>query len=200
MARLALNKSSITKLKRQLKTFQEYLPSLDLKRRQLVAQQSKARKVLKESQAKLAEVEPLVAKTLPMIGNETIELTDLVKLTNVRTSQENVVGTRLPKLDNVDFEVRDYALLGKPQWVDSLVDLLKSALELRVQILVANKRLDLLDGAVRTITQRVNLFDKVLIPRTQQNIKRIQIYLSDSERAAVVNSKIAKRKKEAAAS
>ena len=200
MARLALNKSSITKLKRQLKTFQEYLPSLDLKRRQLVAQQSKARKVLRESQAKLAEVEPLVAKSLPMLGNETIELTDLVKLTNVRTSQENVVGTRLPKLDNVDFEVRDYALLGKPQWVDSLVDLLKSALELRVQILVANKRLDLLDGAVRTITQRVNLFDKVLIPRTQQNIKRIQIYLSDSERAAVVNSKIAKRKKEAAAS
>ncbi|MGK7911521.1 MAG: V-type ATP synthase subunit D [Synechococcus sp.] len=200
MARLALNKSSITKLKRQLKTFQEYLPSLDLKRRQLVAQQSKARKVLRESQAKLAEVEPIVATKLPMVGNETIELTDLVKLTNVRTSQENVVGTRLPKFDNVDFEVRDYALLGKPQWVDSLVDLLKSALELRVQILVATKRLELLDGAVRTITQRVNLFDKVLIPQTKRNIKRIQIYLSDTERAAVVNSKIAKRKKEVAAS
>ena len=200
MARLALNKSSITKLKRQLETFQEYLPSLDLKRRQLVAQQSKARKVLKQSQAKLAEVEPVVATTLPMVGNEGIELTDLVKLTNVRTSQENVVGTRLPKLDHVDFEVRDYAILGKPQWVDSLVDLLKSALELEVQILVATKRLELLDGAVRTITQRVNLFDKVLIPRTKQDIKKIQIYLSDTERAAVVNSKIAKRKKEVAAS
>ncbi|MGK7912782.1 MAG: V-type ATP synthase subunit D [Synechococcus sp.] len=200
MARLALNKSSLTKQKRQLKTFKEYLPSLDLKRRQLVTQQAKARKVLKDSQAKLAEIEPIVAQKLPMVGNEGIELTNLVKLTNVRTSQENVVGTRLPKLDNVDFEESDYALLGKPQWVDSLVDLLKTTLELKVQILVASKRLELLDGAVRTITQRVNLFDKVLIPRTQQHIKKIQIYLSDTERAGVVNSKIAKRKKEVAAS
>ena len=200
MARLALNKSSLTKQKRQLKTFKEFLPSLDLKRRQLVVEQSKARRILKECRAKLAEIDPLVAQKLPMVGNEGIELIHLVKLGNIRTSEENVVGVRLPKLDRVDIEVRDYALLGKPQWVDSLVALLKAAVELKVQILVASKRLELLDVAVRTITQRVNLFDKVLIPRTQQNIKKIEIYLSDTERAAVVNSKIAKRKKEGATS
>ena len=200
MARLALNKSSLSKLKRQLKTFREYLPSLDLKRRQLVAQQAKARKVLEESQAKLAEIEPIVGNNLPMVGHRGIDLTDLVKLGNVRTSEENVVGTRLPKLDSVEIEVRDYTLLGKPQWVDGLAKLLKTAVALKVQILVASRRLELLDDAVRTITQRVNLFDKVLIPRNQREIKKIQIYLSDAERAAVVNSKIAKRKKGAAAS
>ena len=46
------------------------------------------------------------------------------------------------------------------------------------------------------MTQRFNLFDKVLIPRTRTNIRKISIYLADAERAGVVKSKIAKRKKE----
>ncbi|MEM9656923.1 MAG: V-type ATP synthase subunit D, partial [Planctomycetota bacterium] len=46
----------------------------------------------------------------------------------------------------------------------------------------------------RRITQRVNLFEKVLIPRSQENIKQIQIGLSEQERSAVVRSKIAKKK------
>jgi V/A-type H+-transporting ATPase subunit D len=53
--------------------------------------------------------------------------------------------------------------------------------------------------AVRRITQRVNLFEKVLIPQTRENIRRINVYLGDAERAAVVGAKIAKRKREAEA-
>ena len=52
-----------------------------------------------------------------------------------------------------------------------------------------------MQGAVRRVTQRVNLFEKVLIPNAKQNIARIQIFLSDVERAAVVTSKIAKAKR-----
>ena len=59
---------------------------------------------------------------------------------------------------------------------------------------VERRRLALLDEAVRKVTQRVNLFEKVLIPRTKEHIRKIRIYLSDAERAAVVRSKIAKRK------
>ena len=55
----------------------------------------------------------------------------------------------------------------------------------------------LLDAALRKVTQRVNLFEKVLIPRARDNIRRIRIYLGDAERAAVVRSKIAKRKRAA---
>ena len=44
----------------------------------------------------------------------------------------------------------------------------------------------------------MNLFDKILIPRTRKNIQLIQVYLGDSERSAVVRSKVAKRKRAAA--
>ena len=55
------------------------------------------------------------------------------------------------------------------------------------------------DAAVTKVTQRVNLFEKVLIPQARNNVRRIQIALGDVERAAVVTSKIAKRKREATA-
>ena len=39
-----------------------------------------------------------------------------------------------------------------------------------------------------------HLFEKILVPGAVENIKRIQIFLADAERAAVVQSKIAKSK------
>ncbi len=68
-------------------------------------------------------------------------------------------------------------------------------LELRVARQVEQRRLELLDAAVRKVTQRVNLFEKVLIPRSREHIRRIGIALSDAERAAVVRAKIAKGKR-----
>ena len=58
--------------------------------------------------------------------------------------------------------------------------------------------MQVLDLAVRRITQRVNLFEKILIPTAKKNIQRIRIYLGDAERAAVVTSKLAKVKQQQA--
>ena len=199
MARLALNKASLTKLQRQLKTYKDVLPSLDLKRRQLLTEQARARKRLAAINQQLDELAPLIAQDLLMLSNQEVDLTDIVKVVGVSIVEENVVGTRLPRLEKSNIKVREYALLGRPHWVERSVEVLKTAVGLRLQRQVAEQRQRLLNQAARKITQRVNLFDKVLIPKAQSNIKKIQIYLSDAERAAVVNSKIAKRKKGAAA-
>ena len=60
---------------------------------------------------------------------------------------------------------------------------------------MAGERVARLNQQVRRITQRVNLFEKVLIPRARENIKRIHIGLGEQERSAVVRSKIAKKKR-----
>jgi V/A-type H+-transporting ATPase subunit D len=79
--------------------------------------------------------------------------------------------------------------------VDVTAAHLKSSAEVAIRAQFERHRLDLLQVAVKRVTQRVNLFDKVLIPRTRRNIKRIQIYLSDAERAGVVQAKVAKKKR-----
>ena len=61
---------------------------------------------------------------------------------------------------------------------------------------ISGERLRILTGAVRRITQRVNLFDKILIPTAKQNIQKIRIFLGDAERASVITSKLAKKKQQ----
>jgi V/A-type H+-transporting ATPase subunit D len=194
MARLALNKSSLSKLTRQLGTFEKFLPSLDMKRKQLMAERARAQAALQRTGQAMAALRESIAGRLPMLANREIELADLVQLKTVRLGEENVVGTRLPVLEAVEVQRRDYSYLAIPQWVDRLSDDLARMLELHAGLAVERRRLVLLEEAVRKVTQRVNLFEKVLIPRTKEHIRKIRIYLSDAERAAVVRSKIAKRK------
>ena len=47
---------------------------------------------------------------------------------------------------------------------------------------------------LRATSQRVNLFEKVKIPETKENIRKIGVYMADQQVAAVVRSKISKRK------
>jgi V/A-type H+-transporting ATPase subunit D len=118
-----------------------------------------------------------------------------VQVVRVELGEVNVMGVRLPLIREVELKRADYALLAKPEWVDNFAWRMEQMLQLRLRIQVERRCLTLLDEAVRTITQRVNLFDKVLIPQARDNIRRIQIFLADGERAAVVRAKIAKGKR-----
>ncbi|MGD8842374.1 MAG: V-type ATP synthase subunit D [Gammaproteobacteria bacterium] len=198
MARLALNKASLSKQSRQLKTFERFLPSLDLKRRQLMAERARERIAIQRTRRASEALHESVAAQIPMLANREIDLSELVKVKAVRLGEHNVVGIHLPTLDGIEVQVRDYGYLSRPHWVDRVAEELSRMLELRVQLAVQERRAALLDDAVHKVTQRVNLFEKVLIPRTREHIRRIRIYLADAERAAVVRSKIAKRKRAAA--
>jgi V/A-type H+-transporting ATPase subunit D len=127
-----------------------------------------------------------------MLANTEIDLRGLVEMTAFDLEMENVVGVRLPLLKQVECRVEQYSLLAKPAWVDALVERLRDSAEARTHLQVAAERVRILVRAERRITQRVNLFEKILMPRTRKNIQRIQIWLGDQERAAVVQAKLAK--------
>jgi len=198
MARLALNKASLSKQSGQLKTFERFLPSLDLKRRQLMAERAREDLAMAHTRRAAETLRENVAAQIPMVANREIDLSELVSVKAVRLGEQNVVGTRLPTLEGINVQVRDYGYLTRPHWVDRLADELVRMLELQLRLAVQERRAAVLDEAVRKVTQRVNLFEKVLIPRARENIRRIRIYLADAERAAVVRSKLAKRKRAAA--
>ena len=196
MSRLPLTKASLSRQKGLLKTYHDVLPSLDLKRRQIAAERSRASDALRQARQRASTIEAEVGRACPMLAYDRIDLDGLVAIEQVHMEEENLMGTRLPKLERLDLRVADYGLLSRPFWVDRVVEWLQQALRNQVEMRVAQRRLELLREAERKVTQRFNLFDKVLIPRTRSNIRKISIYLADAERAGVVNSKIAKRKKE----
>ena len=193
MAKLSLSKSGLQKQRDELRLYQRLLPSLDLKRMQLSGELKRARQQLAEAEAEVQKLNHRVAEQLPMLANREIDVSGLVQVESFRIEEENLVGVKLPKLVEIKCHVAEYSMLAKPHWVDMLVEQLKQMVEQKTRVQVAAERVRLLEKAERKVTQRVNLFDKILIPTAKKNIQKIQIYLADAERAAVVRSKITKR-------
>ncbi len=196
METLSLNKSSLKVERDRLKTFQRFLPSLDLKRQQLMVEFKHAQRVLEATREEINELMASLEGLLELLGATTMDLSNYVKVRAVVIDEENMVGVRLPVLRDVECGVEEYSTLAKPFWVDTLVEYLQKMSTLRIREQVEQERVSRLDEAVRKITQRVNLFEKVLIPTAQKNIHRICIYLGDAERAGVVRSKLVKAKRQ----
>ena len=199
MAKVAMNKGALQKERDKLRLYRRVLPSLDLRRRQLTAEASRAREALAQVEVTLKQQNAVIAAQLPMLANPHIEVSGLLQIESVQLGEDNVVGVKLPVLTSLQCAVRDYSLLAKPHWVDVLVARLQEIVTLRLQIRIAAERVRRLEQAGRRATQRVNLFDKILIPQTEKTIQRIQIALGDAERAAIVRSKLAKGRSHPAA-
>lgn len=194
MARLPLSKTALARARSRLGAYRRFLPSLDLKRRQLLAERNTARRQVLALEAEREALHRHAGESVPMLALDAIDLEGLVRIGNVRIGEMNLVGTVLPVVDAVEVAVGEYGLLVRPHWVDTVVALLTRALRLEVDIEVAERRVALIEAAVKKVTQRVNLFEKVLIPRTRAHIRQIQVFLGDAERAGVVTAKLAKEK------
>ena len=196
MAKLSLNKAALHKESGKLKRYKQYLPSLELKRQKLVAERAKGWVELEKTQSKIKKCQQTVTESLPMLAYRDIDLHQLVTVSSIELDTENIVGINLPVLKDIKLLHKPYSPYLKPHWVDNVVTQLNIMLELQVHHRVQQQRLQLLTAAVKKVTQKVNLFDKVLIPKTQINIRKIRIFLSDAERADVVRAKITKQLRE----
>lgn len=204
MAKIKLTKNELKKQKDALKMYKRYLPTLQLKKQQL---QTEIRGIEAKAKARAEERERLLAEFrawIAVFGEEDAVRTDsgewLLAVREIRTTSGNIAGVEIPVYAGADFELADYDLYLKPLWIDKALDRLKAMLELDLEIKVLQEQIARLARELRITTQRVNLFEKVKIPETAENIKRIRIYLGDQQTAQVVRGKIAKRKVVRAAS
>jgi V/A-type H+-transporting ATPase subunit D len=195
MATITLSKSSLQQERDRVRLFERFLPSLQLKQLQLTAEYKKAMQILAEAEQGAERASHSLPALLPILGSSSMKMSGLIRIRRIDVAEEDVLGLRLPTLRAVEFETADYSLLGTPFWFDDLVTCLKEVATYRIRLRVYRERVTRIRSGVRRITQRVNLFEKVLIPNAKQNIARIQTFLSDVERSAVVTSKIAKAKR-----
>jgi V/A-type H+-transporting ATPase subunit D len=194
MSTVRLSKAALSEQAAQLKVYRAALPSLDLKRRQLMLENARQKLAQQELIASIKANAEKVGTHLPLLADTPLDLEGLVTLKTVTLRHENIVGVILPTLDAIEVEVAPYSFMVLPHWVDSYVAIMRERLELEQRYRISHQRLDTLARALTKITQRVNLFQNVLIPRTLEALRRIRIALADIERAAVVRSKLAKKK------
>lgn len=194
MTREALNKGTLNRLRRQEALYERVLPSLDLKRKQLIAERQRAERELGSIDDRIERLLTDVSALLPMLAVRAIPLKGLVQVERAEVTYRNLLGVTLPEAGDIEIAVHPYSYLGKPHWVDAAAEHVRELAGLRLRREVAAERVRRLRAAERKAVQRVNLLDKVLIPRTRERIRNVEIALADAERTAVVRSKIAKRR------
>ena len=193
MAKIKFTKNELKRQKDSLKRFLRYLPTLMLKKQQL---QMEIRKI-EAQQAELQRNRELRFREILhwiAVFAEDVRFSGLLKVTSLDTETGNIAGVDIPVFTDIHFEAAPYDLFELPLWVDRAVDAVKELAALEARISILEKQAKLLGEELRITSQRVNLFEKVKIPETRDNIRMIQIYLGDEQTAAVVRGKIAKKK------
>lgn len=192
-----LTKNEQKKQKDALKQYNRYLPTLQLKKQQLQV-------VIRQSEAEIAELKEEQKKAVAGMdswiavysANAALEnsIGTLIKVKDIELDEGNIAGVKVPIFKSLQFEDIEYDLREYPLWVDSAIFALRDIAKYDALISTLEKRIELLNKELRVTSQRVNLFDKVKIPETKENIRVIAIYLQDQQTASVVRGKIAKKK------
>lgn len=197
MAKLKLTKNEQKVQKDALKMYQRYLPTLTLKKQQLQTEIRTIDAKAKAVRAQREQVEKEFDEWISVFGEADAFKPGMVTVKNIKKGVGNIAGVTIPVYEGADFSRGDYDLYETPLWIDMAADRMEKALSLDLEAEVLDEQVRLLSQELRTTTQRVNLFEKVKIPETKANIKKISVYLGDEQVAAVVRSKISKKKLQA---
>ena len=194
MAKIKLTKNELKVQKDALKMYQRYLPTLTLKKQQLQSEiriiEAKAASVRQERE----NLEKGFSSWIAVFSEESAFPDGIITVSNIRKGTGNIAGVTIPTFEGADFSKGDYDLYETPLWVDIAANHMEKAMSLDLEAEVLDEQVRLLEKELLSTSQRVNLFEKVKIPETQANIKKISIYLADQQVSAVVRSKISKRK------
>ena len=205
MASIKLTKNELKKQKDDLKQFQRYLPTLQLKKQQL---QTVIMQIDSELQAKQMEYNAkissfddwvaVLAENKQLLGN--LKIQNLINPDKIICKVNNIAGVKIPVFSELTFKEVSYDVDDYPLWVDKAIVEISEVARLKCLIKTLKKQSELLNRELRLTSQRVNLFEKVKIPEAKENIRIIEIYLGDQQTSAVVRGKIAKSKRQVASS
>ena len=193
MAKIKLTKNELKKQKDSLKMYQRYLPTLILKKQQLQAEIRTTETRINELKSQKQSFDEAFKSWVAVFGEKGIFTPDILRVIRIDTSQGNIAGVAIPLFKGAEFEIAEYDLTRLPLWIDLAVEKLKLVLLLDLEAKIVEEQRRRLFNELRVTTQRVNLFEKIKIPETKGNIKKIGVYLGDQQTAAVVRGKIAKR-------
>lgn len=193
MAKIKLTKNELKKQKDDLKRFTRYLPTLELKKKQLLAEIRQIQNTVDKLQNEIDQTETRVSKWVDVFA-EKIDLHEFLEMKDVVTDRGNIAGIDIPIFKEVIFDDKEYDLYQTPLWVDQAIEETKEQIRRRAELQVAEKQQEIIKEELRVTIQRIKLFEEVKIPDARESIRKIQIFLGDQMTAEVVRGKISKAK------
>jgi V/A-type H+-transporting ATPase subunit D len=183
------NKTALQDLRKQLSIREKALPILKNKE---TALRQEVRTVGEKVKEYVNEFDRLMdeQKKFELFWTE---FPDLIRLKNTEIVQRNVVGVKVPEIQQFNFEVADFSWFNQNAWIPAGLDMIRKIAELQVRINVAEAQMDILQNARKKTTQKVNLYEKVQIPEYEEAILKIKRFLEDKENIFKAAQKIVKK-------
>ena len=193
MAKIKHTKNELKAQREALARYERFLPTLELKKSQLVTEIRHLSLAIEQVEEEIRKVTEQVFAWVDVMAEE-VDLKAWLKIKEIHTDEGNIAGIEIRIFRQVEFEDVPYDFFTTPLWVDRALSILKEQIARRIKIKILQEQIEVLHQELRVTIQRINLFEKVKIPETRENIRIIQIFLGDAQTAEVVRGKIAKSK------
>ena len=183
------NKTSMQRLKKELRVREKALPTLKNKEAALRAEVKKAKEVAEGLDKKLEEKLKAYQNATALweeFDNE------LVTIEDVELSVKKIAGVKTPVLEGIKFNIKDFSFFNKPAWYLDGISIVKELAGIAIDREVYTQKMQILDYARKKTTQKVNLYEKVQIPGYEEAILKIKRYLEDEENLSKAAQKIVK--------
>lgn len=192
---IKLTKMELRSQQLKLTQLQKYLPTLQLKKAMLQLEVNAAILEIEQFQAEFRTAEENVMHYRALLSDRSApDLFTAIKIIKVEKYFENIAGIDVPYFQAIRFEDAIYSLFDTPPWMEAAIQGIKQLLTVREKLKISQDKKRALEKELREVSIRVNLFEKIMIPRAMENIKKIKIFLGDQQLAAVSQAKVAKRK------
>jgi V/A-type H+-transporting ATPase subunit D len=192
---MRLTKTELRLQQLRLNQLQKYLPTLQLKKTLLQIEVNNAQLEIEQFFLEYQNQEGAVTSYAALFSDRgAFDLFPAVKVLDVKKRVENIAGVDIPIFEQVVFQESTHFLFDGPVWLDSAIQGLRELIILREKIRIGEEKKAALEKELREVSIRVNLFEKILIPRALANIRKIRIFLGDQQLAAVCQAKVAKQK------
>lgn len=195
MSKIKLRKSELKIQKDYLKKYERFLPILQLKKQQLQMEVIKINRLMREAIIKQSELKKHMEDWVSLFGyqDEFDSLKELIEVEEVITDSNSIAGIEVPVYVDTKFRVGKCDSFCTPLWIDEGIKSVCNLMMINIMLRILEQQSKIVNEELRLATQRVNLFEKVKIPECKENIRVIQIYLSDQQIASICNSKMAKK-------
>ncbi len=195
MTEVKLTKNELRLQQSRLLQLQKYLPTLQLKKAMLQAEVTEASIEIVKCEEEFSRIRTQVDNYGELLTDHLpFDIRDSAKIVKVHRRYENIAGVEVPYFEGIVFAEFSYNLFDTPAWVDAVTAGLRTLATAQVKIKIAEQKKLALEKEWREVSIRVNLFEKILIPRAIRNIKKIKVFLGDQQLAAVSQAKVAKAK------
>ena len=195
MAQLKLTKTELRLQQVKLAQLQKYLPTLQLKKALLQVEVNQSALEILQLRKKFSMSQDALQKDAALFSERNSGgFFSSVLVLEVKQTSENIAGVEIPVFEEVVFAPPTYSLFDTPVWYESAMEDMHSMIIAQEKVIIGEKKKAALEKELRDVSIRVNLFEKISIPRAKENMKRIKIFLGDQQLAAVSQAKVSKKK------